>query len=51
MIKATYQVGVDVLGFPIYVIHEIYRGEENIGIFCKKKKFWVRVFERIIKQH
>jgi hypothetical protein len=51
MIKATYQVGVDVLGFPIYVEHEVYRGIEEVNKFNPVKSFWVSALEKIIKQH
>jgi hypothetical protein len=50
MTVATYQVGVDVLGFPIYVEHHIYRGEAIVNKFKPLKSFWVTVYERIIKQ-
>mgnify|MGYP003612746956 CR=1 FL=1 len=47
----TYQIGVDVLGFPIYVQHEIHEGETNQNKFWPKpKKRWLKVIESIIKQ-
>jgi hypothetical protein len=46
-----YQIGVDVLGFPIYVRHEIYKGETNQNKFCPKPKRWLKVIESFIKQH
>lgn len=51
MIKVTYQIGVDVLGFPIYVDHEVYRGVDEVNKFNPVKSFWVTVLEKIIKQH
>lgn len=51
MTKATYQIGVDVLGFPIYVEHYVYRGEAVVNKFNPLKSFWVKVVEKIIKQH
>lgn len=51
MIKATYQIGVDILGFPIYVEHEVYRGETETNKFHPVNSFWVTVLEKIIKQH
>lgn len=46
----TYQIGVDVLGFPIYVQHEIHEGETNQNKFWPKPKRWLKVIESIIKQ-
>ncbi|WP_158616086.1 hypothetical protein [Flavobacterium sp. RSP46] len=51
MIKATYQVGVDILGFPIYVEHYVYRGESPTSKLNPAKSFWVSVVEKFIKQH
>ena len=51
MIKVTYQVGVDILGFPIYVEHYVYRGEAQVNKFKPVKSFWVSVIEKIIKQY
>lgn len=48
---ATYQIGVDILGFPIYVEHYVYRGENEINKFNPIKIHWVKVFENIVKQH
>ena len=45
-----YQIGVDVLGFPIYFRHEIYKGETNLSKFQPKPKKWLRVIQSIIKQ-
>lgn len=47
----TYQIGVDVLGFPIYVQHEIFHGETNQNKFWPKPKKWLKVIQSIIKQH
>lgn len=49
--KVTYQVGVDVLGFPIYVEHHIYTGISNESQYNPRKTFWLKVIEKIIKQH
>ena len=51
MIKATYQIGVDILGFPIYVEHYVYRGIDEVNKFKPLKSFWVTVIEKIVKQH
>ena len=51
MKTAIYQIGVDVLGFPIYLEHQIYNGQNDGSKFNLKKKKWLVVFERIIKQH
>lgn len=51
MIKATYQIGVDILGFPIYVEHYVFRGEAVVNKLNPMKSFWVTVLEKIIKQH
>ena len=48
---ATYQIGVDVLGFPIYMEHQIFKGETNQNKFHPKPKKWVKVIQKIIKQH
>jgi hypothetical protein len=44
----TYQVGVDVLGFPIYVEHTTFC--ETHKSFIKQKKV-LKVRQLIIKQH
>jgi hypothetical protein len=50
MRKVIYQVGVDVLGFPIYVEHYIY--QDKLKDFeHEKKNHWVGVVETTIKQH
>jgi hypothetical protein len=49
--RVTYQVGVDVLGFPTYVEHFITTGKKQASKFNPKKIFWMRVFQSIIKQH
>ena len=52
---ATYQVGVDVLGFPIYIEHHIYEVpmEQQNGIRHKpkKQKLTTKIVERQVKQH
>jgi meiotically up-regulated gene 157 (Mug157) protein len=45
-----YQIGVDVLGFPIYFRHEIYKGETNQSKFQPKPRKWLKVIQSIIKQ-
>lgn len=47
--KIEYQIGVDVLGFPIYCQHEVFRGITPAS-YTTKEKGWVRVFQSIIKQ-
>lgn len=49
--KASFQVGVDVLGFPIYVEHYIYDGVETGSKYGLIKSYWIKVIEKIIKQH
>lgn len=44
--KVTFQVGVDVMGFPIYVEHYVL---QHKGIQDKQER--VFTFEKIIKQH
>lgn len=51
MRRATYQIGVDVLGFPIYIQHEIHEGETNQNKFWTKPKRWLKIVETLIKQH
>ena len=51
MTLVTFQVGVDVLGFPIYCEHKIYEGTSAPLKNPKIKRNWIRVFQRIIKQH
>lgn len=48
--KASYQIVVDVLGFPIYQEHTIIKGETQ-SKFNSKPKEWVNVEQKIIKQH
>ena len=50
MRKVIYQVGVDFLGFPVYVEHYIYQDKLK-DVQHEKKNHWVRVVEKIIKQH
>lgn len=47
----TYQVGVDVLEFPIYAQHTIYTGTTKGNRINPTKTPWVTVQEKIIKQH
>ena len=47
---AIYQIGVDVLGFPIYVEHQIYQ-DKPTETKNKPKKRFLKVVESIIKQH
>ena len=56
--QITYQVGVDVLGFPMYVQHKIYEGVETIQTesrFHKNRKAAAKRFrcitERCFKQY
>lgn len=46
--KISFQVGVDILGFPIYVTHEIYQDNPKIN---RAKKGWITVIQTIFKQH
>lgn len=46
--KVTYQIGVDILGFPIYIEHIIIDEELKNNIKFKRK---LTVLQRIIKQH
>lgn len=48
---ATYQIGVDILGFPIYAEHTIYTGTTKGNKINPVKKDWITVEEKIIKQH
>jgi hypothetical protein len=50
MKKVTYQIGVDILGFPIYMEHSIYEGVGSNSVF-EKPKHWVRIIQKLIKQH
>ncbi|WP_281233494.1 hypothetical protein [Flavobacterium gelatinilyticum] len=47
----SYQIGVDVLGFPIYAEHHIYQGVSAPLKNPKIKRNWIRVFLKIVKQH
>lgn len=49
----TYQIGVDVLGFPIYVQHEVYQDKppKNPKQYDDPAKWWVKVIETIFKQN
>ena len=46
-----YQVGCDVLGFPIYVEHHIYTGETKGSRINPIKKKWLVIEEKLVKQH
>ncbi|KFC59824.1 hypothetical protein [Flavobacterium gilvum] len=46
----SYQVGVDVLGFPVYAQHEIHQDKPTETKFEPKKR-WLKVIQSIIKQH
>lgn len=46
----NYQTGVDVLGFPIYVQHQIYQDKPTETKNEPKKRF-LKVVQTIIKQH
>jgi uncharacterized protein YijF (DUF1287 family) len=48
---ATYQIGVDILGFPIYVQHTICEGDIKQSKFQPKPLKWTKVEGKIIKQH
>ena len=48
---ATYQIGVDVLGFPIYVQHTIREGNIKQSKFQPKPLKWMNVEAKTIKQH
>lgn len=45
-----YQIGVDILGFPIYVQHEVYQ-DRPTETKKEPKKQWLKVIETVIKQH
>ncbi len=46
--KVTYQIGVDVLGFPVYMEHLIICETQPNFIRFKRT---LNVFQRIFKQH
>jgi hypothetical protein len=56
-----YQVGVDVLGFPIYVEHHIIIGESKENNKIKPDNYnnklkpytkkWISILQKIVKQH
>ncbi len=48
--KVSYQVGVDVLGFPIYMQHEITTGQSTEK-YNRKKRSWLTVIQQLFKQH
>lgn len=47
----TYQIGVDVLGFPLYAEHKIYEGVSAPFRDVRISRKWMKVFLNIIKQH
>jgi hypothetical protein len=47
----SYQIGVDVLGFPVFVQHTIAKGETRQSKFYPKPKPWIKVIQKFIKQH
>ncbi|MCK8143198.1 hypothetical protein MW871_15010 [Flavobacterium sp. I-SCBP12n] len=47
----SYQIGVDVLGFPIYMQHQIYEGVGPLNKISSSPKHWVKIIQKIIKQH
>lgn len=48
---ATYQIGVDILGFPIYLQHSIHTGTTKGNKINPVKKSWIAVEIETIKQH
>lgn len=46
-----FQIGVDVLGFPIYMQHIIHQDKPNKHKQTLKANRWLVVFESLIKQH
>lgn len=48
--EVAYQIGVDILGFPIYMEHKIYQ-DRLPEHKHNEKKHWVSVIQKIIKQH
>lgn len=46
----SYQIGVDVLGFPIYTEHPIFYGKTKAR-FNRKNKEWVSIIQKCIKQN
>jgi hypothetical protein len=47
----TYQIGVDILGFPIYMEHTIIQGKTNQSKFYTKPLKWLKCIQKIVKQH
>lgn len=47
----SYQIGVDVLGFPIYMQHTVYKGETNESKFYYKPVEWFKCIQKLVKQH
>ena len=46
----TYQIGVDVLGFPVYMEHTVYKGENQSKFYPKPLK-WLKCIQKLVKQH
>lgn len=46
----SYQIGVDVLGFPVYAQHEIHQDKPS-ETKNEPKKQWLKVVATTIKQH
>jgi hypothetical protein len=51
MKTVQYQIGVDVLGFPVFMQHSISEGEIKQSKFYPKPKKWMKIIQKIIKQH
>lgn len=59
MRKITFQIGVDLMGFPIYHTHTVYqskpthskRGIDRIGNYLFIKRPWIKVESETVKQH
>ena len=51
MKQVIFQTGVNVLGFPTYVEHYVYKGESKGNLIKPQKKKWLRVIEKIVTQH
>jgi len=47
----TYQIGVDVLGFPVYAQHTVYKGTTKGTKTNPAKTPWVTVEQKTLKQH
>lgn len=49
--SVTFQVGVDVLGFPIYVQHDIYQDNPKLTARQGSGAKWLKVITNFFKQH